>query len=93
MKILRRFEKSDLYNGMIAASDANNNNNIYELHLSDTYLSYRTIAFVEPDGSIVKCKNRNWFSTRIYTGWCETEESRKLDPISIREDKLKELGI
>jgi hypothetical protein len=92
MKILRRFEKSDLYNGMIAASDANKNH-IYELRISDTYLSYRAIAFIEPDGSIVKCKDRGWFGTRLYSSWCETEESRKLDPVSRREDKLKELGI
>ena len=93
MKILRRFEKSDFYNGMIAASDGNQHY-LYELHLSDDCISYRAIAFVDFDGTIVKHEG-GWFSTSVsvYTSWCETEESRKLDPVGRREDKLKELGI
>ena len=34
-----------------------------------------------------------WVSTIIYNIWCETEDSRRMDPACIREDRLKELGI
>jgi hypothetical protein len=34
-----------------------------------------------------------WDVVSEWSQWCETEESRKLDPRLKREDRLKELGI
>ena len=92
MKILRRLDASELYTGKIAASEQNERY-IYEISAEGGKLRYRAIYTVDSlTGSIGKYDG-SWFSDEEGNFWCETEESRKLDPASIREDRLRDLGI
>jgi hypothetical protein len=99
MKTLRKISKDDLYSGIIVAS-VQNPDHLYELSIESEsesdYLRYRAIAIVREGGIIEKKEDGSWFV--LYQGfetniWIETEESRKLDPVSVREDRLKEIGI
>lgn len=93
MKILKRLRKSDLYSGMIVAS-SQNERHLYELCLAADHLRYKSVGFISDEGAVEKYEEGTWFSTVLYNDiWCETEDSRKMDPASIREDRLKELGI
>ena len=92
MKILKMFIESDLYSGMIVAS-SQNEIHLYELDLTDDSLRYKAIGFINDAGVVEKYEYGSWFSTIIYNIWCETEDSRRLNPACIREDRLKELGI
>ena len=85
--------KSDLYTGMIVAS-SQNEIHLYELDLTDASLRYKAIGFINDSGVVEKYEEGSWFSTNLYNDiWCETEDSRRMDPACIREDRLKELGI
>jgi hypothetical protein len=93
MKILKMLRKSDLYTGMIVAS-SQNQRHLYELDLTHDVLSYRAIGFINDAEVVEKYEYGSWFSTNLYNDiWCETEDSRRMDPACIREDRLKELGI
>ena len=93
MKILKELRKSDLYSGMIVAS-SQNERHLYELCLAADHLRYKSVGFISDEGSVEKYEEGTWFSTNLYNDiWCETEDSRKMDPASIREDRLKLLGI
>ena len=100
MKILRDFKLEDLYDGIIVASKQNDRH-LYELFPSQKMdindvivIQYRSIAFIHDDGSIEPKTDVGFWSTRLVDDlWCETDISRKLNPASRREDKLKELGI
>ena len=93
MKILKRLRKSDLYSGMIVAS-SQNERHLYELCLVADHLRYKSVGFINDEGTVEKYEEGTWFSTVLYNDiWCETEDSRKMNPASIREDRLKELGI
>jgi hypothetical protein len=93
MKILKMFRESDLYTGMIVAS-SQNEIHLYELDLTDASLRYKAIGFINDAGVVEKYEEGSWFSTNLYNDiWCETEDSRRMDPACIREDRLKELGI
>ena len=93
MKILKRLRKSDLYTGIIVACDQNQRH-LYELDLKSDVLRYKAVAFIYDDGFVEKKEDGSWFSTDLYNDiWCETEDSRKVNPACIREDRLKELGI
>ena len=93
MKILKRLRKSDLYTGLIVASDQNQRY-LYELILTDDCIRYKSVGFINDVGVVEKYEEGSWFSTFLYNDiWCETEDSRKMNPVSIREDRLKELGI
>ncbi len=95
MKILKMLRKSDLYTGMIVAS-SQNKIHLYELDLTDASLRYKAIGFINDAGVVEKFEESDgifWVSTIIYNIWCETEDSRRMDPACIREDRLKELGI
>jgi hypothetical protein len=96
MKILKRLDPSEIYDGKVAAS-SQNEDHIYELHMGG--LSYRVIARIE-NGKAVKIPDGARFRRLLAVRqspsgviWVETEESRKLDPMARREDALKELGI
>jgi hypothetical protein len=92
MKILKVFRESDLYTGMIVAS-LQNEIHLYELNLVDNCIRYKSVGFINNSGVVEKYDEGSWFSTILYNVWCETEESRKMNPACIREDRLKELGI
>lgn len=93
MKILKILTESDLYTGIIVASEQNERH-LYELNLVDNCIRYKSVGFINDVGVVEKYDEGTWFSTILYNGlWCETEESRKMNPASIREDRLKELGI
>ncbi len=89
MKILKRLDPSEIYDGKVAAS-SQNEDYIYELHMGG--LSYRVIARIE-NGKAVKIPDLAVRQSPSGVIWVETEESRKLDPMARREDALKELGI
>jgi hypothetical protein len=93
MKILKMFRESDLYTGMIVAS-SQNQRHLYVLDLTIDGLGYKAIGFINDAGVVEKYEEGSWFSTNLYNDiWCETEDSRRMDPACIREDRLKELGI
>jgi hypothetical protein len=92
MKILKMFRESDLYTGMIVAS-SQNEIHLYELDLTDASLRYKAIGFINDEGVVEKYEEGSWFSSNNNDIWCETEDSRRMDPACIREDRLKELGI
>jgi hypothetical protein len=97
MKVLKRLRESDLYTGMIVASDGNLRH-LYELVLVDDCVRYKAVAFINDAGVVEKKGDGSWFSTNMHNDnsisiWCETEDSRRLDTASRREDRLKELGI
>jgi hypothetical protein len=93
MKILKMFRESDLYSGMIVAS-SQNERHLYEICLVADHLRYKAIGFINDAGVVEKYEEGSWFSTNLYNDiWCETEDSRRMDPACIREDRLKELGI
>jgi hypothetical protein len=98
MKILRKYKKSDLYSGLIVASEQNYNH-LYEILVLDDCLRYKAVAIKHPyslpgDGGIFEeYREGFWFSTTNSNIWCETEYSRKMNPAEVREDKLNELGI
>ena len=98
MKILKRLKHSDLYTGIIVASKQNPEY-LYELILKDNHhIKYKAVAFIK-NGIIEKKEDGNWHMINSlqshfdFDTWCETEESRKINPASMREDRLKELGI
>jgi hypothetical protein len=91
MKILRRLDISELHTGMIVASEQNDDH-LYELDLNEyPKIKYRSVAKIV-DGEFKKHNSDFWHKT-IFTGWVETEESRKINPQTKREDRLKELGL
>lgn len=93
MKILKMLRESDLYTGMIVAS-SQNERHLYELYLATDHLRYKSVGFINDAGAVEKYEEGTWFSINLYNDiWCETEDSRKMNPASIREDRLKELGI
>ena len=94
MKILRDIKLEDIYDGIIVASKQNDNH-LYELFINnDVIIKCRPIAFIHDDGSIEHKTDGSFWSTRLFDDiWCETDISRKLNPTTRREDKLKELGI
>jgi hypothetical protein len=92
MKILKMLGESDLYTGMVVAS-SQNERHLYVLDLTIYGLGYKAIAFVNDSGVVEKYEGGSWFSSDRSDIWCETEESRKMNPASIREDRLKELGL
>ena len=96
MKIFKRLTHSDLYTGIIVASKQNPEY-LYELLLTENHIKYKAVAFIK-NGIIEKKEDGNWFiinsrSSSSLDIWLETEESRKINPASMREDRLKELGI
>ena len=95
MKILKRLKHSDLYTGIIVASKQNPEY-LYELILTDNHTKYKAVAFIN-NGIIEKKEDGNWYiisrGSSLLDIWYETEESRKINPASMREDRLKELGI
>ena len=100
MKILKRLKHSDLYTGIIVASKQNPEY-LYELILTDNHIKYKAVAFIN-NGIIEKKEDGYWHTINSLQShlryaltdiWCETEESRKINPASMREDRLKELGI
>ena len=95
MKILKRLKHSDLYTGIIVASKQNPEY-LYELILTDNHTKYKAVAFIK-NGIIEKKEDGNWYiisrGSSLLDIWYETEESRKINPASMREDRLKELGI
>ena len=95
MKILKRLKHSDLYTGIIVASKQNPEY-LYELILTDNHTKYKAVAFIN-NGIIEKKEDGDWHTLNSVQShfdiWCETEESRKINPASMREDRLKELGI
>ena len=92
MKRLRRLDASELYTGKIAASEQNERY-IYEISIEGEKLRYRAIYAVDSLTGSIEKYDGSWFSDEEGSFWCETEESRKLDPASIREDRLRGLGI
>ena len=92
MKILRRLDASELYTGKIAASEQNERY-IYEISAEGEKLRYRAIYAVDSLSGSIEKYDGSWFVQGDSHWWCETEESRKLDPASIREDRLRDLGI
>ena len=93
MKILKMLRESDLYTGMIVAS-SQNERHLYELDLTEDGFGYKAIGIINDAGAVEKYEEGTWFSSDLHNDiWCETEDSRRLDPASIREDRLKELGI
>ena len=95
MKILKRLTHSDLYTGIIVASKRNTEY-LYELRLTECHIEYKAVAFIK-NGTIEKKEDGVWDMLNSLSSsldiWVETEESRKINPASMREDRLKELGI
>lgn len=93
MKILKILTESDLYTGIIVASEQNERH-LYKLILLDDCIRYKSVGFINDAGVLEKYEEGVWFSTVLYNDiWCETEDSRKMNTACIREDRLKELGI
>lgn len=92
MKILKMFRESDLYTGMIVAS-SQNERHLYELDFTDDGLGYKAVGIINDAGVMEKYEEGIWFSSDHNDIWCETEDSRSMDPACIREDRFKELGI
>jgi hypothetical protein len=63
------------------------------LDLTIDGLGYKAIGFINDAGVVEKYEEGSWFSSNHNDIWCETEDSRRMDPACIREDRLKELGI
>lgn len=91
--ILKMLREPDLYTGMIVAS-SQNERHLYELALTHDVIWYKAIAFINDAGVVEKYEDGSWLPSNLYNDiWCETEDSRRIDPACIREDRLKELGI
>lgn len=96
MKILKNYTHEDLYDGMIVQSRSNRSF-LYELKMADGKTLYRAVAKIMDENRIVVLDQKgglnHFHGASLGAQWCETEESRKMDPRSKREDRLKELGI
>lgn len=97
MKILRDIKLEDLYDGIIVAS-RQNDRHLYQLfirYINDIItIQYRSIAFIHDDGTIESKTYSGFCAARFIEGcWCETDVTRNMNPVTRREDKLKELGI
>lgn len=92
------FKLGDLYDGIFAQSFGNKRY-IYQLTLNDGGWYYQSRFKIEDSvlvESVSDVKNSIRFLQKDeldLIDWCETIWTRKLNKLTIREDKLKELGI
>jgi len=94
MKILKILKKSEMYEGMIVASNQNNLHLYKIMKINDDFISYKAV-FLKVNGIFEPYIRGTVYRTSKDSkhDWVETCDTIKLDPIRLRDWKLEQLGI